>query len=82
MVLCHHHHQQLYEGGFSMQRHADAGALYFFKPDGPWIDPKAEWIQADAGLAKTENTGWQWWGDVMGYGVVVDAIHYRNQTVR
>ncbi len=79
VLLCHHHHQLLHEGGFSMQRHAETGLLYFFKPDGSWIDPKPEWIRADAVLANTEKTGWQWQGDVMDYGIAVDAIHYRHQ---
>ncbi len=78
VLLCHHHHTCLHEGGYRMERHAETGQLSFYQPDGSWIDPSTDWRESDGALPQSVGLGWQWNGDVMDYGIAVDAIHYRT----
>ena len=74
--VCHHHHQLLHEGQYSVERLPD-GQLLFRNPDGHVLrnEPVMPDETADANeLPSTDAEPWAWCGDVMDYTSALFAL--------
>ena len=89
LELCRHHHGQVHEGGFRLERRED-GTLRFLDPDGdevlstgkrpPLADPGWETLRnrlSDEGFVPDAHTAYPSWdGDPVDFDAVLDALTY------
>lgn len=71
--VCHYHHVQLHEGGFSVQR-LEGGMLQFRKPDGSILSNAPEPIHRSDDLPTSAEASWYWCGDTMDYAMATHCI--------
>ena len=71
--VCHYHHAQLHEGGYSVQR-LSTGDLQFNKPDGSILIATPEPVQSESPLQPCEAEPWSWCGDSMDYDIAMHCI--------
>ena len=71
--VCHYHHVQLHEGGYSVHRLA-TGELQFFKPDGTVLSKTLTPLKSDDSLKLSTEAVWHSNGDSMDYDVAVTGI--------
>ena len=75
--VCHFHHVQLHEGGYSVHRLA-TGELQFFKPDGTVLANSPRILNSDDSIPISAEAVWQSNGDSMNYGVALTGIASTN----
>ena len=76
ILVCHHHHQLLHEGQYSVKRLAN-GQLVFQHPDG--YDLRLQPVMPDETIAASDLPGtdaepWAWCGDTMDYTSALFAL--------
>jgi len=71
--VCHYHHVQLHEGGYTVHRLA-TGALQFFKPDGTVLSNSPQVLNSDDSLPTSVHAAWYSSGGFMDYATGVDCI--------
>jgi len=71
--VCHYHHVQLHEGGYSVHRLA-TGRLQFFKPDGAVLNPSPRTLNSDDSLHNSAQATWHSSGDSMDYSIALNVI--------
>lgn len=77
--VCHHHHQLLHEGQFSVRRHSN-GALVFNRPDGTPIESASAYTSNQPRmLPLTHQHPWSACGDTMDYSTALYCVAYANR---
>lgn len=71
--VCHFHHVQLHEGGYSVYR-SKTGELQFYKPDGLLLSSTASPLHSDNSLQTSAKDTWYSNGDSMDYSVATYCI--------
>lgn len=71
--VCHYHHVQLHEGGYSVHR-LNTGVLQFYKPDGTILSSIPKALNSTDGLQISAEPSWHANGDSMDYSVATYCI--------
>lgn len=71
--VCHYHHVQLHEGGYTVHR-SKTGELQFYKPNGSRLNSSLAQINSDTSLQISARQAWHANGDTMDYSVATHCI--------
>ena len=77
MLLCHHHHTLLHEGGFSVQQ--VNSVRVFTRPDGTGLYTEAGIEKSSGPVDDTQSDVWSWCGDSMDYSSALYCLDYDQQ---